>query len=132
MYMAFCFCFNGLDGFCNLKVFFFCCYIFQIGISCSDVLIGLRNCFIEVRSDILHQCKWKWFQFCMPYVCKLLVIISSCRFQFQLYIWGTSFSAKQRFKKSLCDSYLVNLSLRQLSLSAIFSFCLSVDDVNPK
>ena len=45
---------------------------------------------------------------------------------------GKSFSAKQWFKKSLCDSYLMELFFRRLSFSAIFSFCLFVYDVNPE
>ena len=45
---------------------------------------------------------------------------------------GTSLSAKQWHKKSLWDSYPMNLNLRQLVLSTIFSFCISVNDVNPE
>ena len=43
--------------------------------------------------------------------------------------FGISFSAMQRVKKSLYDSYLVTLSLRRLSFSAIYSLLLLVAGV---
>ena len=43
--------------------------------------------------------------------------------------FGISFSAMQRAKKYLCDSYLVELSLRRLSFSRICSLFLLVAGV---
>ena len=45
---------------------------------------------------------------------------------------GISFSAKQRFQKSSRNLYLMDLSLSQVSLSAVFSFCIFKDDMNPE
>lgn len=84
-----------VNGFFNVQVFFFLCYICQICFRVFGVIFCFYNDFVLVSFDVFYQCKWEAFSCWVVCVNKFSTLISNCGFQCKFQtLWNWLFNYK--------------------------------------